>query len=100
MLRAVSPNEPSREVAYRVPWFVDRLRAPKYVVTNVSTELAGSVCFQFTCSEGQRGVKRCADVAPGRSFLVDASSVYPHDVSVSVMWYRADGVEYVWTFVD
>lgn len=99
MLRLVDNGAPN-DLAYRVPWKVDRTHAPSYSILNSSAETAFRVCYQFLEASMPTPVALCGEVEPGERFIINAQRAYPDELSVSITWLRADGAAYVWTFAD
>ena len=97
MLRLVEPNGPLGERAYRVPWEVDRTRAPLYSIQNCSAETAFRVGYQFLAS-GEAVL--CGEIEPGGRFTIDARLTHPNDVAVSLTWLRPDESAFIGTFSD
>lgn len=99
MLRVIDPDE-RPEVAYRVPWSVDRSTPPWVRIRNVSTDVLECVSTQ-TFGEGWiEPAEPQARVAPGgevRVALLDDRA--RNSCRVTVHWFRPTGEEYAWTVV-
>jgi hypothetical protein len=81
---------------YRLPFAVDRTRAPRLRLCNTGPERLRGVCLLLT----GRGVM----AAPATSVLDPGDSVdfrvlgrdLERDTTVVVRWIRPDGAEYLW----
>lgn len=84
------------DIAYRVPWFVDRSAAPWYsLVNNGDEELTG---VHLTLNgEGDLLWRPLLRVAPGAAIDVVVRGDDPARGSIMcVRWFRPNSEEYVW----
>lgn len=89
-------NELHRPLAYRVPWRVDRDRAPRFRIVNESTEPARGVTLALTGSAVMLAPAPRV-VGPGESIDVTIRGRdIARDTILIVRWFRTDGQEYLW----
>lgn len=98
MLRAIDPRRSTPEGAYRLPWRIDRDRAPQYALTNEGDETLDAVRCESRALGAMGFPARFGRVFPGATIEVDARPLFPDNVAITICWYRPDGTPYVWTF--
>lgn len=94
-LRALDPDEAQPELAYRVPWRVDRTREPTLTIWNLGDEPLhglrlsmhgdGSVVFGMTTR-----------VQPGTNTTFRINGCLSPASVVTLRWFRPDESEYLW----
>ncbi|MFK4728180.1 hypothetical protein ROT00_00675 [Agromyces mediolanus] len=82
--------------AYRVPWKIDRSRAPWYTLLNTGDESAHGVHLSLF-GDGRLLWQPLLRVAPGDQVAFVLRADDPARDCVAVLrWFRAGGEEYLW----
>ncbi|PZU46940.1 MAG: hypothetical protein DI566_06345 [Microbacterium sp.] len=89
------------EVAYAVPWSVDRSALPWCRLRNASGERLSNVSIQvFGDGWILPASPLCRHLEPGAELRIVLAGREQQDAGrVTVHWERSDGAEYAWTFV-
>ena len=100
MLHRIEPARRRTDVAYLVPWLVDRQSLPWCTLRNVGTERLTDISTQFF-GEGwaEPAVPRASLVPGGELRFVFFGERALESGMVTVHWRGPDGREYAWTFV-
>ncbi|GAA2462928.1 hypothetical protein [Agromyces soli] len=93
---AVDAHPVPSPIAYRVPWQIDRSRAPWYALHNTGDEPAHGVHLSLF-GDGRLLWQPLLRVEPGEhvSFVVRADDPARDCVAV-LRWFRTSGEEYLW----
>ncbi len=100
MLRIIETRERPPELAYRVPWLVDRDALPWCTLRNIGDEALTHVSTQFFGEGWIAPAVPRPNLAPGEELRFVFFGERAIDSGrVTVHWRRPDGEEYAWTFV-
>lgn len=84
------------EAAYRVPWRVDRRRAPWYALLNIGDEPAHAVQLS-SLGDGRLLWQPLLRVEPGGQLTFVLRADDPaRDCIATLRWFRPNGDEYLW----
>ena len=91
-----SAHRNRRELAYRVPFVVERDDAPRYRLRNVSVEAVHWVTVRLVGPGLLPAVAPCR-VPPGSALEVEVlGSDLSRSSSLQVSWFRPGGGQYLW----
>ena len=96
MLKPAAPLDSPSDPAYRVPWRLDRRRAPRFELRNVSGERL--IAFTLaTLGPGTLiwGLPTAVEAGAAVRFTLHAEDP-ARDTVVVVRWSRPNGDEYLW----
>jgi hypothetical protein len=95
---ATSPRRSAqRDLAYRVPWRIEREHAPTFRIVNESRDTLRGVSLSLTGSAMMLASPPRL-VAPGDGVVVTIKGRdLARDTVLIVRWFRSDGGEYLWS---